>query len=213
MERFFFASTACVYNENLQTSEEVIPLREPDAYPAQPEDGYGWEKLFSERMCWNFSEDFGIATRVGRFHAIYGPQGTWDGGREKVPAAICRKVIQAKLSGDHRIEVWGDGSQRRTFLFIEDGIEGILRIFRGPFVNPLNLSSDRVVSINQLIDIVEGIAGIAVDREYRLDAPQGVRGRSSDNTLICQELDWEPSIPLEVGIEKTYRWISDQMTG
>lgn len=212
VERFFFSSTACVYNENLQASVEVVPLKEPDAYPAQPEDGYGWEKLFSERMCRNYSEDYGLETRIARFHAIYGPQGTWNGGREKVPAAICRKVIQAKLSGDHRIEVWGDGSQRRSFLFIEDGLEGILRIFRSHYANPLNLGSDRVISINQLIDLVEGIAGITVERAYRLDAPQGVRGRSSDNSLIREELGWVPSIPLEVGIEKTYRWIFDQIS-
>jgi nucleoside-diphosphate-sugar epimerase len=176
-----------------------------------PEDGYGWEKLFSERMCRHFREDFGIVTRVARFHNVYGPLGTWDGGREKAPAAMCRKVIQAKLSGKHEIEIWGDGHQTRSFMYIDDCLKGIQAILASDILEPINLGSSELVSINQLVDIVEGIAGIKLKRSYDLKAPKGVNGRNSDNTLIKKYLGWEPSIRLRDGIEKTYRWIYDQI--
>ena len=211
VRRFFFASSACVYAADKQTSPDVIPLREGDAYPAMPEDGYGWEKLFSERMCRHFREDFGLTTRVARFHNVYGPHGTFDGGREKAPAAICRKVIQAKLSGRHEIEIWGDGEQTRSFMFIDDCIKGTELIMHSRVEEPLNLGSDQLVTINQLVDIVENIAGVKLRRRYLLDAPKGVRGRNSDNTLIKEHLGWAPAISLEDGLEKTYRWIRDQM--
>ena len=211
VRRFFFASSACVYAADKQTSPDVIPLREGDAYPAMPEDGYGWEKLFSERMCRHFREDFGLTTRVARFHNVYGPHGTFDGGREKAPAAICRKVIQAKLSGRHEIEIWGDGEQTRSFMFIDDCIKGTELIMHSRVEEPLNLGSDQLVTINQLVDIVENIAGVKLRRRYLLDAPKGVRGRNSDNTLIKEHLGWAPAISLEDGLEKTYRWIHDQM--
>ena len=194
-------------------SEQVEPLREQDAYPAMPEDGYGWEKLFSERMCWHFSEDFGLTTRVVRYHNVYGPFGTYDGGREKAPAAICRKVIEAKLSGRHEIEIWGDGEQTRSFMYIDDCLKGTLDIMASDIAEPINLGSSRLVSINQLVDIVERIAGVKLKRRYILNAPLGVRGRNSDNTLILKRLGWEPSITLEDGLERTYRWIYDQMMG
>jgi nucleoside-diphosphate-sugar epimerase len=212
VRRFFFASSACVYAADKQTSPDVIPLKECDAYPAMPEDGYGWEKLFSERMCRHFREDHGLTTRVARFHNVYGPQGTFDGGREKAPAAICRKVIQAQLSGRHEIEIWGDGEQTRSFMFIDDCVEGTQLIMHSRVEEPLNLGSDRLVTINQLVDIVEAMAGVKLRRRYVLDAPKGVRGRNSDNTLIRQRLGWAPRISLEEGLEKTYRWIHDQMT-
>jgi len=213
IERYFYASSACVYAADKQTETDVTALKEADAYPAMPEDGYGWEKLFSERMCRHFREDFGIATRMGRYHNVYGPDGTWDGGREKAPAAICRKVIQAKLSNDHRIEIWGDGEQTRSFMYIDDCVEGTRRLMDSDVTDPINIGSDELVSINQLVDIVEGIAGITLERDYKLDAPKGVRGRNSDNTMIQQELGWAPSISLQGGMEKTYAWIYDQMTG
>jgi nucleoside-diphosphate-sugar epimerase len=205
--RYFYASSACVYNAERQASEHVTPLKESDAYPAMPEDGYGWEKLFSERMCRHFSEDFGMYTRVARIHNAYGPHGTWDGGREKAPAAICRKVIAAKLNGDHEIEIWGDGKQTRSFMYIDDCVEGIVRIMDGDIQEPLNLGSDELVSINQLVDAVESIAGVVLERRYKLDAPKGVNGRNSDNTLIEHYLGWGPSIKLSEGMEKTYEWI------
>jgi GDP-D-mannose 3',5'-epimerase len=211
VRRFFFASSACVYAADKQTSSDVIPLHEEDAYPAMPEDGYGWEKLFSERMCRHFREDFGLTTRIARFHNVYGPQGTFDGGREKAPAAICRKVIQAKLSGRHEIEIWGDGEQTRSFMFIDDCIKGTELIMHSHVEEPLNLGSDQLVTINQLVDIVEIIAGVKLRRRYLLDAPKGVRGRNSDNTLIRERLGWAPSIALEEGLEQTYRWVYDQM--
>jgi nucleoside-diphosphate-sugar epimerase len=210
VRRFFYASSACVYNIEKQRGYEVTPLREKDAYPAMPEDGYGWEKLFSERMCRHFSEDFGLQTRVARLHNVYGPHGTWDGGREKAPAAICRKVIAAKLSGDHRIEIWGDGRQGRSFTYIDDCIEGIGRLMQSDVEEPINLGSSETVTINDLVDIVEQIAGIRLERAYKLDAPKGVDGRSSDNTMIIERLGWAPSTPLRNGIEKTYAWIYDQ---
>jgi GDP-D-mannose 3', 5'-epimerase len=211
VERLFYSSSACVYAAEKQVSSEVVPLREHDAYPAMPEDGYGWEKLFSERMCRHFAEDFGIATRVARYHNVYGPHGTWDGGREKAPAAICRKVAIAELTGDHRIEIWGDGEQTRSFTFIDDCLEGTLRLMASDVSEPLNVGSDQLVTINHLVDIVESIAGITLKRDYKLDAPQGVRGRNSDNTRIQSQLGWAPSITLEEGLATTYAWVRDQV--
>ena len=212
VERYFFASSACVYAADKQTSVDVVPLSEGDAYPAMPEDGYGWEKLFSERMCRHFTEDFGLATRVARYHNVYGPEGTYDGGREKAPAAICRKVIQAKLSGDHRIEIWGDGEQTRSFMYVDDCVYGTRTFMESDVTEPLNIGSAYLVTINELVSIVEEIAGLTLERHYKLDAPQGVRGRNSDNTLIQERLGWEPQITLEDGLAKTYAWIYDQMS-
>ena len=209
--RFFYASSACVYAAAKQTAEENTPLKESDAYPAMPEDGYGWEKLFSERMCRHFREDFGVQTRVARFHNVYGPHGTWTGGREKAPAAICRKVIEAKLSGRHEIEIWGSGHQTRSFMYIDDCLKGTQMILASDIEEPLNLGSDESVSINQLVDIVEDIAGMTLKRNYDLTAPKGVNGRNSDNTLITQRLGWAPGIKLRDGMEKTYRWIYDEI--
>lgn len=209
--RFFYASSACVYAGYKQRETDIPGLKEEDAYPADPEDGYGWEKLFSERMCRHFREDFGIRTRVARFHNVYGPHGTFDGGREKAPAAVSRKVIAAKTSGKHEIEIWGDGKQTRSFMYIDDCVKGILDIMESDVEIPINLGSDEMVSINQLVDIVEGIAGVKLQRRYKLDAPKGVRGRSSDNTLIQDKLGWAPGIRLQDGMERTYRWIDEQM--
>jgi nucleoside-diphosphate-sugar epimerase len=211
VKRYFYASSACVYAADKQKSEAVVPLREEDAYPAMPEDGYGWEKLFSERMCRHFHEDFGLVTRVARYHNVYGPNGTWDGGREKAPAAICRKVIQAKLSGRHEIEIWGNGKQTRSFMFIDDCIKGTVDILKSDILEPLNLGSDELVTINGLVDIVEDIAGIKLRRKYNLNAPKGVNGRNSDNTRIKKLLGWAPGIRLREGLEKTYAWIYDQI--
>jgi GDP-D-mannose 3',5'-epimerase len=212
VERFFYSSSACVYAAEKQTSADVVALRESDAYPAMPEDGYGWEKLFSERMCRHYREDYGLLTRVARYHNVYGPHGTYDGGREKAPAAICRKVIEAKMSGSGQIEIWGDGNQTRSFMFIDDCISGTRMILDSDETEPLNLGSDQLVSINQLVDIAEAIGGVKLKRVYNLSAPKGVRGRNSDNTLIKERLHWAPSITLEDGLEQTYRWIYDQMT-
>ena len=209
--RFFYASSACVYNGEKQTDPNNPGLKESDAYPALAEDGYGWEKLFSERMCRHFMEDFGLTTRVARFHNVYGPFGTFDGGREKAPAAICRKVIEASTTGKKEITIWGDGHQTRSFMYIDDCIKGILDIMYSNIEEPINLGSSEMVSINQLVDIVEEIAGYKLERKYDLDAPKGVRGRNSDNTLIKQYLNWEPSIPLRKGMKKTYDWIKEQM--
>ncbi len=211
IERFFFSSSACVYAADRQTSPDVTALAEADAYPAMPEDGYGWEKLFSERMCRHFREDFGIATRVARYHNVYGPYGTYDGGREKAPAAICRKVTEAKLTGTHAIEIWGDGEQTRSFMYVDDCVHGTQLLAASDVIDPINVGSSELVTINQLVSIVEEIAGIEVERRYKLDAPQGVRGRNSDNTLILEQLGWEPSISLRDGMERTYRWIYDEM--
>ncbi len=212
VERFFFASSACVYAADKQTSPDVAGLKESDTYPAMPGDGYGWEKLFSERMCRHFTEDFGLVTRVARYHNVYGPYGTFDGGREKAPAAICRKVLQAQLSNSDEIEIWGDGNQTRSFMYIDDCLHGTLSIMNSDQVSyPINLGSAEKVSINQLVDIIEEIAGLKLKRRYKLDAPKGVNGRNSDNTLIQAELGWEPSIPLRDGLAKTYAWIYDQM--
>jgi len=209
-KRFFYASSACVYNGDKQKTFEAPSLKEEDAYPALAEDGYGWEKLFSERMCRHFREDFSLYTRVARFHNVYGPWGTWFGGREKAPAAICRKVIEAKISGKHEIEIWGSGNQTRSFMFIDDCTEGIQKIMNSEILEPINLGSSEAVTINQLVDITEAIAGIKLKRNYDLSAPKGVNGRNSDNTLIKKYLGWEPSTQLRVGMEKTYRWIHDQ---
>jgi GDP-D-mannose 3',5'-epimerase len=209
VKRYFYASSACIYNTQLQQEADVRPLREDDAYPALPEDGYGWEKLFIERMCQNFEEDYGLRTRVARYHNVYGPQGTWSGGREKAPAAICRKVAEAVIEGRDSIQIWGNGEQTRSFMYIDDCVEGTLRIMEGDYSSPLNLGSSRLVTINGLVDIVEGIAGTRLRRTYDLDAPKGVRGRNSDNTLIRAQLGWEPSITLEEGLERTYRWVYD----
>lgn len=210
--RFFYSSSACVYAGYKQRETDIPGLKEEDAYPADPEDGYGWEKLFSERMCRHFREDFGLQTRIVRFHNVYGPHGTFDGGREKAPAAICRKVIAAKMSGDYRIEIWGDGLQTRSFMYIDDCLKGVQAIMASDIIEPINLGSAEMVSINQLVDIVEEIAGVKLERSYNFDAPKGVRGRSSDNTLIKKLLGWEPSITLRQGIEQTYAWIEDQLT-
>jgi nucleoside-diphosphate-sugar epimerase len=211
--RFFFASSACVYAGYKQQDANIPGLAEADAYPADPEDGYGWEKLFSERMCRHFREDFGIDCRIARFHNVYGPWGTYDGGREKAPAAICRKIIEAQRSATPTIEIWGDGEQTRSFMYIDDCIEGILRLMDSHVVDPINLGSDEMVSINQLVSIVEDIADVTVQRKYKLDAPKGVRGRSSDNQMIRRELGWAPGISLREGMAKTYEWIYGQMTG
>jgi len=212
IDRFFYASSACVYNGDKQTDPDNPGLKEADAYPALAEDGYGWEKLFSERMCRHFREDFGLTTRVARFHNVYGPHGTFDGGREKAPAAISRKVIEASLTGRKDITIWGDGHQTRSFMYIDDCVKGILAIMYSDIIEPLNLGSSEMVSINQLVDIVEEIAGFKLNRKYDLDAPKGVRGRNSENTLIRKYLNWEPSIPLKKGMKKTYDWIKDQMS-
>jgi nucleoside-diphosphate-sugar epimerase len=209
---FFFSSSACVYAEDKQRTTELdAGLREEDAYPAMPEDGYGWEKLFSERMCRHFREDFGMHTRIARYHNIYGPHGTWDGGREKAPAAICRKVIQAKRSGKLEIEIWGDGEQTRSFTYIDDCLEGTQRMMHSDVTEALNVGSDQMVSINELVDIVEKIAGVELKRRYDQSAPKGLRGRNSNNTRIEQLLGWAPRIRLEDGMERTYAWIHDEI--
>ena len=211
VERFFYSSSACVYNGEKQTNPDVVALKEEDAYPALPEDGYGWEKLFSERMCRHFEEDYGLQARVARYHNVYGPLGTWTGGREKAPAAMCRKVIEAKHSGKHEIEIWGDGKQTRSFMYIDDCTKGTQMIAESEIHEPLNLGSDELVTINQLVDIAEDIAGIKLKRNYNLGAPKGVNGRNSDNTLIQQKLNWAPSIKLREGMAKTYAWIEDEI--
>jgi GDP-D-mannose 3', 5'-epimerase len=211
VQRFFYSSSACVYNADKQRTPEVVPLAEEDAYPALPEDGYGWEKLFSERMCRHFEEDFGLQCRVARFHNVYGPLGTWTGGREKAPAAICRKVLEAKTSGKHEIEIWGDGKQTRSFMYIDDCTRGTQAITESEIHEPINLGSSELVTINQLVDIVEEIAGVRLHRRYNLDAPKGVNGRNSDNAKIVQYLGWEPSIRLKDGLRKTYEWIAQEM--
>ncbi len=209
--RYFFSSSACVYAAGKQTSTDVVALRESDAYPAMPEDGYGWEKLFSERMCRHFREDYGLATRIARYHNVYGPNGTYHGGREKAPAAICRKVAECALSGSRDIEIWGDGEQTRSFMYISDCVYGSMLLMASDCAEPINIGSDELVSINQLVDLVERIGGVRLNRRYKLDAPQGVRGRNSDNTKIRQVLGWAPSTPLQVGLEATYRWVYGQL--
>jgi len=210
VERYFYSSSACVYNADKQKAFEAPALKEEDAYPAMAEDGYGWEKLFSERMCRHFREDYGLRTRVARFHNVYGPWGTWYGGREKAPAAICRKVIEAKVKGKHEIAIWGSGIQTRSFMYIDDCLKGIELIMNSDIVEPINLGSSEAVTINQLVDLAEEFAGVKLKRNYDLSAPQGVNGRNSDNTLIQRQLHWQPDTPLRTGLEKTYRWIYDQ---
>ncbi len=211
VDRYFFASTACVYPAGRQDTTEPVALRETDAYPADPEDGYGWEKLFSERMCRHYAEDFGLGVRIARFHNVYGPRGTWFGGREKAPAALCRKIAEAELSGDHHIEVWGDGEQRRSFMFVDDAIDGIRRLIDSDLSEPVNLGSEETVSVNQLVDVISGIAGIDVERRHDLSAPQGVRGRTSDNSFVRARLGWEPTTTLRDGLIPTYEWIRSQV--
>ena len=210
VKKYFYSSSACIYPDYRQVEADVVALKESDAYPAMPEDGYGWEKLFSERLCKNYEEDFGFESRVFRFHNVYGPEGTWDGGREKAPAAICRKVIECIEAGRLEVEIWGDGEQSRSFMYIDDCITGIDRLMESDCTDPLNLGRSELVTINQLLSIVEDIAGVEVKRTYNLDAPLGVRGRNSDNTLIKATLGWEPEVDLRTGMEKTYHWIKEQ---
>lgn len=211
VREYFFASSACVYAGYLQRETDIPGLKEPDAYPADPEDGYGWEKLFGERMCRHFSEDYGIRCRVARFHNVYGPHGTFAGGREKAPAAICRKVIEAQMTGRNGIEIWGDGLQTRSFMYIDDCVDGVLRLMESDIDEPINIGSDEMVSINQLVDVVEQIAGITLERSYDLNAPKGVRGRSSDNTLIRSLMGWAPRVTLLDGMRPTFEWIRAEM--
>ena len=210
VERYLFCSSACVYPEYRQNDASVTPLREDDAYPAQPQDAYGWEKLVAERMCTHYREDYGLDTRIVRFHNIFGPLGTWHGGREKAPAALCRKVAVAKLTGQREIEIWGDGEQTRSFCYIDDCVEGIHRLMRSGFSEPLNLGQDRLISINQLADTIAAIAGVRVDKCH-VAGPQGVRGRNSDNSLLRRVLAWQPEVSLEDGLANTYRWIEDRV--
>ncbi len=210
VKRYLYTSSACVYPEFKQTDADVIPLREDDAFPAQPQDAYGWEKLITERLCLHYREEYGLETRVVRFHNIFGPLGTWDGGREKAPAAMCRKVALAKLTGTNEVEVWGDGEQTRSFCFIDDCLTGIEKLMASDFANPINLGQDRMVTINELVDIVADVAGIQVTKKH-VSGPQGVRGRNSDNSLLRQVLDWEPEISLEEGFHHTYAWIEEQV--
>tara|TARA_Y100000022_G_scaffold199376_1_gene211702 strand:+ start:334 stop:1344 length:1011 start_codon:yes stop_codon:yes gene_type:complete len=210
-KKFFFSSSACVYNASKQKNTFVEGLKEEDAYPADPEDGYGWEKLFSERMCRHFTEDFGIETRVVRYHNIFGPLGTFDGGREKAPAALCRKIIYAKKENQKIIDVWGDGEQTRSFLFIDDCIDGTLKVFNSNEREVFNIGSEEQVSINQMIEIIEEIADYKVEKNYQLDKPKGVRGRSSDNSLVNKKIGWKPNLSLKEGLTKTYNWIEKQV--
>ena len=213
IKKYFFSSSACAYNISKQQSTFIDGLKEEDAYPADPEDGYGWEKLFSERMCRHFMEDYGIEVRIARYHNIYGPYGTYDGGREKAPAALCRKVIDSKMNKKDNIDVWGDGEQTRTFLYIDDCLEGTLRLFESDYSKPVNIGSDEQVSINQMIKIIEGISGHEnLKRNYQLDKPKGVRGRSSNNDLIKKILNWSYVIDLKDGLSRTYKWIEDEMS-
>jgi nucleoside-diphosphate-sugar epimerase len=210
VQRYFYTSSACIYPEYKQTETQVVPLKETDAYPALPQDAYGWEKLVTERLCTHYREDYGFQTRIVRFHNIFGPLGTWDGGREKAPAAICRKLAIAKLTGDHEIEIWGDGEQTRSFCYIDDCVTGIFKLMRSDFYQPLNLGQDRMVTINELADMVAHIAGIRVTKKH-VPGAQGVRGRNSDNTLLRQALGWVPQISLEEGLARTYTWIEGQV--
>jgi GDP-D-mannose 3',5'-epimerase len=212
VQKFFFASSACVYAHEKQTNPDVIALKEEDAYPAMPEDGYGWEKLFSERMCRHFSEDYGVDTRVARYHNVYGPNGTYEGGREKAPAALCRKVALAAINGETEIEIWGDGNQTRSFTYIDDCISGTQRLMNSDFTSPLNIGSSEMVSVNELLTIIEGVSGVKLKRNYNLGAPQGVRGRNSDNTLVRDVLNWEPTTSLVSGIQETYKWIYGELS-
>lgn len=210
VKRYFYTSSACVYPEYKQTEANVVPLKEEDAYPAMPQDAYGWEKLVMERLCTHYREDYGLETRIVRFHNIFGEQGTWEGGREKAPAALCRKVAVAKLTGNHEIEMWGDGEQTRSFCHIQDCLEGIYRLMRSNHRFPLNLGSDRIVTINELAHIIAGIAGIEITIKH-IEGPMGVRGRNSDNTRLREVLGWEPQLSLEEGLARTYPWIEKQV--
>ena len=210
VKRLLYTSSACVYPEFKQTEANVTPLKEDDAYPAQPQDAYGWEKLITERLCLHYAQDYGMETRIVRFHNIFGPLGTWEGGREKAPAAMCRKVAAAKLSGNHEIEIWGDGEQTRSFCYIDDCLEGLHRLMRSDFREPLNLGQDRMVTIDELADLVANAAGFKV-RKKHIDGPQGVRGRNSDNTRLREVLGWQPQVSLEDGLARTYRWIEAQV--
>ena len=210
VKRFLYTSSACIYPEYLQEKTDIQPLKEEDAYPAMPQDAYGWEKLVSERLCLHYREDYGIETRIVRFHNIFGAKGTWDGGREKSPAAMCRKIAEAKLTGRREIEIWGDGEQTRSFCYVDDCLEGMYRLMAADFHEPLNLGQDRMITINQLADIVAHIAGIEITKKH-IDGPQGVRGRNSDNTKLRQVLGWEPEISLEEGLKTTYQWIEQQV--
>lgn len=209
-QRYFYTSSACVYPEYKQLEATVTPLKESDAYPAEPQDAYGWEKLIVERLCKHYFEDYGIETRIVRFHNIFGPLGTWMGGREKAPAAMCRKIAIAKLTGNHEVEIWGDGEQTRSFCYIDDCLDGIWKLMRSDFHEPLNLGQDRMVTINELADLVAEIAGIEVVKKH-VPGPQGVRGRNSDNTLLKQTLKWAPQVSLEEGLARTYQWIEQQV--
>jgi len=210
VKRYLYTSSACVYPEHLQEEADVSPLKESDVYPAMPQDAYGWEKLITERLCSHYREDYGIETRIVRFHNIFGEKGTWDGGREKVPAAMCRKVALAKLTGNHEIEIWGDGEQTRSFCYITDCVDGIHRLMRSDHYEPLNLGQDRMVTINQLADMIAAVAGISITKKH-IDGPQGVRGRNSDNTRLRKVLGWEPKVSLEKGLGYTYKWIEQQV--
>ena len=210
VERYFFTSSACVYPEYLQEETDVTPLKEEDAYPAQPQDAYGWEKLITERLCTHYREDFGLETRIVRFHNIFGPLGTWRGGREKAPAALCRKIATAKLIDSSEIDIWGDGEQTRSFCYIDDCVDGIYRLMRSPYTEPLNLGQDRLVTVDELADMIAEIAGVEIVKRH-VDGPQGVRGRNSDNSRLRQVLGWEPQISLEDGLERTYAWIEEQV--
>jgi GDP-D-mannose 3', 5'-epimerase len=210
VKRYLYTSSACVYPEYRQTDAAVTPLKEDDAYPAQPQDAYGWEKLVTERLCLHYAAEYPIATRIVRFHNIFGPLGTWDGGREKAPAAMCRKIAIARLTGNHEIEIWGDGEQTRSFCYIDDCVNGIYKLMRSDYPHPLNLGQDRLVTINQLADMIAHLAGITITKRH-IEGPQGVRGRNSDNTRLREVLKWEPSISLEDGLAQTYRWIEEQV--
>ena len=210
IKRYFYTSSACVYPEYKQMDTDAAPLKEADAYPAEPQDAYGWEKLVSERLCSHYREDYGIDTRIVRFHNIFGPLGTWEGGREKAPAALSRKIAEAKLTGNREIEIWGDGEQTRSFCYIDDCVEGIYKLMRSDFHDPLNLGQDRMVTINELADIIAEIAGVRIEKRH-VSGPQGVRGRNSDNTLLRQVLGFEPQISLEEGLGRTYAWIEEQV--
>ena len=213
VQRYFFSSSACAYNKSKQQDVFIEGLKEEDAYPADPEDGYGWEKLFSERMCRHFMEDYGLEVRVARYHNIYGPYGTYDGGREKAPAALCRKIIQARKDKNDTIDVWGDGEQTRTFLYVDECVEGTLRLFESDYSEPVNIGSDEQVSINQMIGIIEGISGGGeFKKNYQLDKPKGVRGRSSNNDLVKKVLNWSYKMSLKEGLTKTYQWIESEMS-
>ena len=212
ISKYYFSSSACVYNASKQNDTFINGLKEEDAYPAMPEDGYGWEKLFSERMCRHFYEDFGLDVRIARYHNIYGPEGTYDGGREKAPAALCRKIINAKLKKEKKIEVWGDGEQTRSFLYIDDCIEATMSVFESNFTDVFNIGSEEQVSINQMIDKIEEIANFKVERNYDISKPKGVRGRSSDNSLINSKINWSPKFSLKDGLERTYYWIYNSIT-